>query len=63
MNLDKTVIDKAVGGKYTDFSAVIKTELHKKISAHPDTVKYAEDYDKIQTLKQIFAQASGQSEE
>lgn len=63
MSLDKAVIDKAVGGKYTEFSAEIKTELHKKMSSHPDTVKYADDYDKIQSLKQIFAQVSGSSEE
>jgi 5'-deoxynucleotidase YfbR-like HD superfamily hydrolase len=63
MTLDKTVIDKAVEKKYTEFSDVIKTELQNKMSSHPDAVKYAGDYDKIQTMKQMFAQINGQSEE
>jgi hypothetical protein len=63
MTLDKTVIDKAVDKKYTEFSDVIKTELYNKMSKHPDAVKYAADYDKIQDMKQMFAQINGQSEE
>jgi hypothetical protein len=63
MTLDKTVIDKAVDKKYTEFSDVVKTELYNKMSSHPDAVKYAGDYDKIQTMKQMFAQINGPSEE
>jgi hypothetical protein len=61
--LDKTVIDKAVDKKYTELSAVVKAELHHKLSKHEDVVKYAEEYDKIQHMKQMFAQISAQSEE
>jgi hypothetical protein len=56
MSLDATVITKAVDKKYTEFSGTIKTELYNKMSSHPSTVKYAADYDKVQTLKQAFAQ-------
>lgn len=63
MTLDTTVIDKAVNKKYTEFSDVIKTELHNKLTNHPDTVKYANDYDKVQTLKHMFAEINGKSEE
>lgn len=63
MTLDTTTISKAVDKKYTEFSDSIKTELHRKISNHPDTLKYAAEYDKIQTIKQKFAEINGPSEE
>lgn len=63
MSLDKTVIKSAVDKKYTEFSTAIKTELQNKLSAHPNSVAYATEYDNIQTVKQKFAEINGQSEE
>jgi hypothetical protein len=63
MSLEKTVIDKAVGKKYTEFSDSIKAELYTKIRNHPNSVAYASEYDKVQTIKQKFADISDQSEE
>jgi hypothetical protein len=63
MNLDKTVIDKAVDKKYTDFSDIIKTELYTKIRNHQSSVAYATEYDKVQSVKQKFAEINGPSEE
>ena len=61
--LDKTVIDSAVDKKYTEFSASIKAELQGKMTAHPDMQKYAADYDKIQDMKQAFAEITSATEE
>jgi hypothetical protein len=63
MTLDTTIISKAVDKKYTEFSDSVKTELYRKVSNHPDTLKYAAEYDKIQTIKQKFAEINGPSEE
>lgn len=63
MSLDPTVIDMAVNKKYTELDAAIKSELHSKLSNHPDAVKYANDYDKIQQMKKVFSEFNGQSEE
>lgn len=63
MNLDKTVITKAVDKKYTEFSDTIKTELYNKMSSHPNAAAYAAEYDKVQTVKQKFAEINGPSEE
>lgn len=63
MNLDKTVINKAVDKKYTEFSDTIKTELYSKMSNHPNAVAYATAYDNVQIVKQKFADINGTSEE
>lgn len=61
--LDSTVIDHAVSGQYTEFSGDIKSELQAKMSNHPVMSAYAKEYDRIQKVKQMFAQINGQSEE
>lgn len=63
MALNNTVINKALEKKYTEFSDAIKTELQTKMTNHPDSMKYASDFDKIQDMKQMFAKISNPSEE
>lgn len=63
MTLQTTVIDSAVNKKYSDFSATIKTELQSKLSNHEVSIKYASDFDKIQTMKTMFAKINDVSEE
>lgn len=61
--LDKTVIDKAVGKKYSDFSDAVKAELQNKMTNHPDAKNYASEYDKIQDMKKLFAKVTANTEE
>jgi 5'-deoxynucleotidase YfbR-like HD superfamily hydrolase len=62
--MDKTVIDKAVGKKYTEFSDEVKQTLYNKLANHETSQAYAKEYDKIQDMKQKFAQiADGDTEE
>lgn len=61
--LDTTIIDKAVEKKYTEFSDAIKTSLRNKMTNHEISKKYASDYDKIQDMKQLFAQINSPDEE
>jgi hypothetical protein len=56
MNLDKDVIKSAQDGKYTEFSKAIKQELNNKMSNSDIGKSYATDFDRIQQLKQAFAQ-------
>jgi len=62
MSLDKTIIDSAVDKKYTEFSDAVKTELKAKLSNHSDVKQYANDFDKIQHMKSIFAKINNTGE-
>lgn len=55
MTLDKNILDKAVDGKFTEVSDVVKVELQKKLAKHEDSVNYADSVDKIQQFKDNFA--------
>lgn len=55
MSLDTNVINLAINGKYTDFSNAVKAELHSKLSQNDSAKSYANEYDKIQQMKVIFA--------
>lgn len=61
--LDKTVIDKAVDKKYTEFSDIVKAELHTKLTNHEASIAYAQEYDKIQKMRSQFAAIHGDTEE
>lgn len=63
MGLDTTVINNAIDKKYTDFSMSIKNELQNKLSSHPNSIAYSTEYDRIQMIKQRFAEINSQSEE
>jgi hypothetical protein len=61
--LDKTVIDSATNGKYTEFSDSIKKELMGKMTNHPESQSYAKEIDKIHVMKQQFADITSATEE
>lgn len=61
--MDNSTIDKAVEGKYTEFSKEIKQELYNRMSAHDVSKGYANEYDKIQNMKAAYAAISGSEEE
>ena len=62
-DMDKDIIDSAVGKKYTEFAASVKQELHDKLNAHPEVHAYAKEYDKIQAMKQAFADITNSQDE
>jgi hypothetical protein len=57
--MDKTVIDKAVGKKYTEFSAEIKQQLQNKLANHEISQAYSAEYDRIQDMKAAYAAITG----
>jgi hypothetical protein len=57
--MDKEIIDKAIGKKYTEFSGEVKQVLYNKLVNHEISKAYAQEYDKIQDMKQKFADITG----
>jgi hypothetical protein len=60
--MDSSVIDKAVEGKYTEFSREIKKELYKRMAAADVSMEYAREYDKIHSMKRDFSDICGDEE-
>jgi hypothetical protein len=63
MTLDKTILDKAVDGKYTEVSDAVKGVLHNKLTNHDDSVKFATSVDKIQQFKTKFAEINAEEKD
>ena len=61
--MDTNIIDSAVNKKYTEFSAAVKKELQNKLANHEISRKYANEYDQVQHMKQMFAQINNSAEE
>ena len=61
--MDKDLINKAINKKYSEVSDIVKAELHKKLTSHETSVAYAKEFDRIQDLKQKFADINGDTEE
>lgn len=57
--MDNTVIDKAVGKKYTEFAAEIKQQLQNKLANHEISKEYAAEYDRLQDMKAAYAAITG----
>ena len=51
-NIMQSVADK----KYTEFSTAVKQELLNKVSNTETVKKYTSEFDRIQTMKNLFAQ-------
>jgi len=58
MPINKEVLDLARDKNFSEFSLAIKKELKQKLSNHKLSKQYASDYDKIQQMKQSFANIS-----
>lgn len=54
----KDIINNATKGKFTEFSDSIRTELTNKLSNHEISRNYANEYDNIQVMKKVFADAN-----
>jgi len=52
--MDTSTIKLATDKSYTEFSKVIKNELHAKLIANDDIANYNTEYDNIQDLKTKF---------
>jgi len=53
--VNSEVITTAVQKKYTEFSKLIKSELHSKLSDNEDIAKYSAETETMQILKTQFA--------
>lgn len=51
-NIMQSVADK----KYTEFSTAVKQELLNKVSNTETMKNYTSEFDRIQTMKSLFAQ-------
>lgn len=51
-NIMQSVADK----KYTEFSTAVKQELLNKVSNTETMKNYTSEFDRIQTMKNLFAQ-------
>jgi 5'-deoxynucleotidase YfbR-like HD superfamily hydrolase len=58
MAVDNKVLNLASDKKFTEFSKAIKQELKNKLSNHKEVKQYVSDYDKIQQMKDSFAEIS-----
>lgn len=63
MSLDVNVIKMAVDKKYSEFSDAIKSALHSKLSNHVDIQSYANEYDRIQSMKNDFSNIVSKGQE
>ena len=61
--LDRDDINTAIDGKFTKFSDRVKQELQGKIAGHEYSKEYAAEYDRIDTMRQRFADVHRQNEE
>jgi hypothetical protein len=61
--LEPKDIELAVDKKYTDFSIAIKQELANKIKSNPIIQSFESDFDRMQKLKDIFAQINSTAKE
>lgn len=53
-NVMQAVADK----KYTEFSTAVKAELANKLAATEQMKNYVSEFDRIQSMKSLFAQVS-----
>jgi len=55
--MDKETIFTAVdNNKFTEFETAIKAELDRKISENPTMAGYKSDFEKVQDIKDTFAE-------
>lgn len=58
----ESILDNAKDKKYSEFEDAVKQELKNKLSNHPEIKKYSDDYEKIQSMKDLFKQISKEPE-
>jgi hypothetical protein len=56
--LDKIILKGAINKKFTDFSDSIQLELNTRLTNHHKFKNYANEFDKIQSTKQAYAEIS-----
>jgi hypothetical protein len=61
--LEPKDIELAVDKKYTDFSTAIKQELANKVQSNPVIQSFESEFDRMQKLKDIFAQINSTTKE
>ena len=55
---DTNIASLAAEKRFTDFSTAVKNELKNKLSQDSRIQNYVSEFDKIQQMKNLFAQVS-----